>query len=201
MRQGLISHHDGAQDRFFTQHDSQAIDIKILLGGDGVGQLPPGLTVAARDSDQVIIFTLTNFADDRCGQSSQASHVKGNRFRENRLSSGHIHPGSGPLLTRQSPQRIDERLAGKRVINLCHISGCEDIRGAGLQILIHQNAAIDLQTTLPGDLYAGTDTNSNGNQIAADNPPILCTDTTDAAFLIQYFSQLRVVVNLYAVFF
>ena len=44
VRQGLITHNNDAQDRFFTQHDSQAIDVKILV--QHLGLINVGLNIS-----------------------------------------------------------------------------------------------------------------------------------------------------------
>ena len=58
-RQLLVPHYDRAQQGLLTDQQAQAIYIEAGLRHHGIGQLPPGLAVAAGNTDQVIIATAT----------------------------------------------------------------------------------------------------------------------------------------------
>ena len=102
--ESLIAHHDGAQDRLCSQHEPQAVDLEVLLGRDGIWQLPPGFTVTPGNPEQVRIFSLANFSYDGCGQSSQPGYIKCHRFQIGFFNSRHIHPSGSSLLPGRSPK-------------------------------------------------------------------------------------------------
>src|SRR3972149_5034489 len=89
----LVAHDDGAHDFSRPDQEPEPALGAVVLDGQPVSALTPGVAVAARDGDEVVVFPrLADGPPGRRGHPAQARDVEGDSTTHPGLAAGHVFP-------------------------------------------------------------------------------------------------------------